>query len=424
MPEVDGKNYETQLLEKMDAVVNSVEKKLNEGQKTYEDMQGTIKSLEDTLVDVKAKYAELEESMSKRAWKDVPGSEDTDKNKFSFFKAFNAIRSKDFSQAGYEKEVMDACVQKAQAAGVDTAGGYLVPVQALGGIIDLLRANLVTAALGATILDNLTGVPVEIPKQTGAATAVWVEENSAITESEITFGQLALNPKGLAALVKMSNRSLRLTNPALEALVRDDITQQIALALDLAALRGTGANGQILGVSNQIGVGSVDFSSTAQSTTTFNPSWEAMYELEGVVEDANALRGRLGFAMSPKIKRVMSKLRAAVAAVDDQGGNFMQTMPMTAAHITAILGWPFQTTTQIPNTLGSGDKSEVYFGNWADLIIGMWGGMRLKASDEAGTAFTSDQTWVRAIMDVDAGIRRQESFAMGNEVSTVLAATS
>jgi len=149
-----------------------------------------------------------------------------------------------------------------------------------------------------------------------------------------------------------------------------------------------------------------------------------MYELEGVVEDANALRGRLGFAMSPKIKRVMSKLRAAVAAVDDQGGNFMQTMPMTAAHITAILGWPFQTTTQIPNTLGSGNKSEVYFGNWADLIIGMWGGMRLKASDEAGTAFASDQTWVRAIMDVDAGIRRQESFAMGIEVSTVLAATS
>jgi HK97 family phage major capsid protein len=103
--------------------------------------------------------------MAKRAWKDVPGAEDTDKNKFSFFKAFNAIRSKDFSHAGYEQEVMQAAAQKAQSAGVDTAGGYLVPVQALGGIIDLLRANLVTAALGATVLDNLTGVPVEIPKQ-------------------------------------------------------------------------------------------------------------------------------------------------------------------------------------------------------------------------------------------------------------------
>ena len=419
MPKVDGETYEAQLLEKMDAVAISVEKKLGEGQKTYEDMQGTIKSLEETLVDVKAKYTELEESMSKRAWKDVPGAEDTDKNKFSFFKAFNAIRSRDFSQAGYEKEVMNAAAVKAQAAGVDTAGGYLVPVQALGGIIDLLRANLVTAALGATVLDNLTGVPVEIPKQTGSATAVWVEENSAITESEITFGQLALNPKGLAALVKMSNRSLRLTNPALEGLVRDDMVQQIALALDLAALRGNGANGQILGVSNQIGVGTVDFDVAAEATTTFNPSWEGMYELEGVVEDANALRGKLGFALSPKVKRVMSKLRAAVAAVDDQGGDFMQTMPMTAAHITAILGWPFQTTTQIPNTLGDGTQSEVYFGNWADLIIGMWGGMRLKASDEAGTAFASDQTWIRAIMDVDAGVRRTESFAMGINVGTI-----
>lgn len=387
-------------------------------------MQGTIKSLEETLLDVQTKYKDLSESMEKRAWKDVPGAEDTAKDKFSFFKAFNAIRSKDFSQAGYEQEVMQAASQKAQAAGVDTAGGYLVPVQALGGIIELLRANLVTAALGATVLDNLTGVPVEIPKQTGAATAVWVEENSAITESEITFGQLALNPKGLAALVKMSNRSLRLTNPSLEMLVRDDMVQQIALALDLAALRGTGANGQILGLVNQVGVGTVDFDASAQATATYNPSWEAMYELEGVVEDANALRGRLGFAMSPKVKRAMSKLRAAVAAVDDQGGNFMQTVPMTAAMITAVLGWPFQTTTQIPNNLGLGTQSEVYFGNWADLIIGMWGGMRLKASDEAGTAFASDQTWVRAIMDVDAGIRRPESFAIGNNVNTVGAATS
>jgi HK97 family phage major capsid protein len=425
MPEVDGKNYEAQLLEKMDSVVTSVEKKLSEGEKTYTDMRGTITSLEDTLKDVQAKYTELSESMEKRAWKDVPGSEDTKKDQFSFFKAFNAIRSKDFSQAGYEQEVMQAAATKAQSAGVDTAGGYLVPLQALGGIIDLLRANLVTAALGATVLDNLTGVPVEIPKQTGASTAVWVEENSAITESEITFGQLALNPKGLAALVKMSNRSLRLSNPSLEALVRDDMVQQIALALDLAALRGTGANGQILGLVNQPGVGTVDFDVAAEATTTFNPSWEAMYELEGVVEDANALRGNLGYAMSPKVKRVMSKLRAAVAAVDDQGGNFMQTNPMTAPMISAILGWPFQTTTQIPNTLGGGsDQSEVYFGNWADLIIGLWGGMRLKASDEAGTAFASDQTWVRAIMDVDAGIRRQESFAIGNNVNTVLSATA
>lgn len=423
MPEVDGVKYEEKLLEKMDQVATSVTEKLAAGQKSYETMEGTIKSLEDTLTEVKTKYKELEESIANRAWKDMPGVDDG-KDKFSFFKAFHGIATKDFSNAGYEKEVMEATNVKAQSAGVDTAGGYLVPLQALGGIIELLRANMVTSALGATVLDGLSGVPVEIPKQTGAATAVWVEENAAITESEITFGQLALNPKALAALVKMSNRSLRLSNPSLEALVRNDITQQIALALDIAALRGTGVGGSILGLVNQPGVGTVDFDTAATATATYNPSWEAMYELEGVVEDANALRGNLGFAMSPKVKRTMSKLRAAVAAVDDQGGNFMQTIPMTAAMITAILGWPFQTTTQIPNTLGLGTQSEVYFGNWADLIIGMWGGMQLKASEEAGTAFVSNQTWIRAIMDVDCGIRRAESFAIGTGVNTVGATTT
>jgi len=422
MPNVDGKQYEDLLLAKMDSVVTSVTDKLAAGEKSYKDMEGTIKSLEDTLVAIQSKYKELEESMAKRAWKDVPGV-DEGKEKFSFMKAFSAIAAKDFSNAEYEKEVMEATKVKAQSAGVDTAGGYLVPVQALGGIIELLRANMVTAALGATVLDGLTGVPVEIPKQTGASTAFWVEENAAITESEITFGQLALNPKALAALVKMSNRSLRLTNPSLEALIRDDITQQIALALDLAALRGTGVGGSILGMVNQPGIVTVDFDSTAVHGSATNPSWEAMYELEGVLEDANALRGRLGYAMSPKLKRQMSKLRSAAFATVDNEGPFLQTQPMTAAHITAILGWPFQTTTQIPNTLGSGTQTEVLFGNWADLIIGMWGGMQLKASEEAGTAFTTNQTWVRAIMDVDAGVRRVESFAVGIDANTVVAAS-
>jgi HK97 family phage major capsid protein len=299
-----------------------------------------------------------------------------------------------------------------------------VPLQALGGFIEILRANMVTTALGATVLNDLIGIPVEVPRQTSSTLAHWVEENSALTESEIGLGMLQMNPKALGSLVKMSNRSVRLTNPAIEALVQRDIAEQMARRMDITALRGSGVLGEPLGIVNQVGVSTVDFDSTAVTGAATNPSWEGMYELEGVLEDADALKGSLGYAFAPAIKRQMSKLRSAAFATVDNEGPFLQTQPMTSANITAVLGYPFATTTQMPTNLGgSTDQGEVIFGNWADLLIGMWGGMRLKASEDASTAFERDQLWVRAIMDVDVAIRRVESFAVGIEVNKTVDAS-
>ncbi len=415
---MEVKDYETILVKKLGELQTSIEDKLAEGQKSYFDESSEkLKSLEDMLVEVKAKYVEIEEAMSKAKWRDEPGAEGGSKDKFSLFKACQAIASRDFTYAPYEQEVMTAARVKAQAAGVDIAGGFLVPNQALGGIIELLRNNLAVTTLGATMLMDLVGAPVEIPKQTTASTAFWTEENSPISESQIQFGQLQMNPKGLAALVKMSNRSIRLSNPALENLVRTDITEQIALALDLAALRGTGVAGQPLGVVNQPGIVTVDFDVDGAGASS-NPSYERAYDMEGVLEDANALKGKLGFVMSPAVKRTFGKLRTGTgAATELNNGQFLQTVPMTSPHISALLGYPFATSTQMPTNIGTGGTfGDMIFGNWADLLIGMWGGMRLMASQEAGTAFASDQTWVRAIVDTDIAIRRVESFTVAIDV--------
>jgi HK97 family phage major capsid protein len=403
-------NYEGKLLKQLEDISTSMSQRLAAGEKTITDAEGVVTSLSEKLDEVTKKIGEMEQNMKSREWADMPGV-DAGKEKFSIFKAMNAIASKDFSQAGYEKEVMDGARQKAaQAAGNDILGGYLVPLQALGGIVDVLKANIVMASLGATVLDGLVGVPVEIPKQTSSSTAFWVEENAGLTESNINFGQIQMNPKGLGALVKMSNRSLRLANPSLEGLVRQDILEQIALAVDLAAISGTGVNGQPIGILNTAGVGSVDMGATA--TAAVNPSWEGLYDVEGIVEDANALKGTLGWAMHPASKRALAKLRYDRATAADQLGEFVSTKPMTDAQISAVLGHPFQTTTQIGNTAGA--TNQLIFGNWADLLIGMWGGMRLLASQEASTAFVNDQTWVRAIMDMDVVVRRTESFAIAN----------
>jgi len=74
-------------------------------------------------------------------------------------------------------------------------------------------------------------------------------------------------------------------------------------------------------------------------------------------------------------------------------------------------------TTQIPINLGTGtNETEIYFGNWQELVVGQWAGIEILPSKEAGDAFAKNQTWIRIITDVDIGLRHAESFCLGTGV--------
>lgn len=415
------------MLKKLDEISAAIEKRLGEGEKVSKDAEGRVIVLEEQLKAIQEKHEELKKSLEDRKWADVPGvNEGKDKDKFSLCKTINAIATKSWKNAGYEKEVIDAAMaKKGMSAGTDTAGGYLIPTQAIQSVIELLRNNLVVKELGATMLNDLVGIPVEIPKVTSGSTAYWVDEDATITDSQMALGQVALNPKGLAAMVKLSNRLLALSVPSAEALVRNDLAQTLAEALDLAALRGTGVSGQPLGIVNTPGILSVNFAATtAAAGYLTNPGWEQMYDMEGQLADANALRGNVGFAMHPNLKRNLSKVRVAAHTADVNDGDFVMN-PATDAQLTQLLGYPFRTTTQIPTNLGAGtDETEAIMANWSDLLIGQWVGLTLLASQEAGTAFATNQTWVRMITDVDVAVRHAQSFCVGTGIKTVITANA
>lgn len=409
------------IVKKLEEMAAEFERKLSEGQKVITDSEGKIKSLENELAEAKSMIKTLEDAIARRKWQDMPGVNEG-KDKFSLFKTINAIITNDWSEAGYEKEVVDETRKKALATSTDSAGGFLVPTQAIPDIIELLRAETVVRQIGATVLDGLTGIPVEIPKQTGGSTTFWIGENTSITPSDLTFGQLAMNPHTVAALVKLSNRLVRMSSPAAEQLVRNDISTELALRADLAALRGTGIDGEPLGIANTPGLATVDFNASASvSGYVTNPGYEQLYDMEYQLAQANALRGRLGFLFHPTLRRSLAKIR-----VDQGGGSKGQFVsnPVTDPQLESYLGYPFRRTTQIPVNLGaSSNQTEVYFGNWADLIIAMWGGMEILASQETSDAFAKNQTWVRILMDMDIGIRHIESFVLGTNVNNNLAAS-
>jgi HK97 family phage major capsid protein len=359
------------------------------------------------LVALETRLKEVESKMQSRSV-NIPGLED-EKKRFSFFKAVYAIQSRDWSQAGFEKEVFDATRKTAQAMGTNSLGGFIVPPIYIAELIELLAAESVVASMGATFLADLQGSPVKIPRQSTGSTAYWVGENTAITESNVAFEQLSLTPKKVGCLVKLSNSLIKLNNPSAEALVRTDIARSLARKIDLAALRGTGSANQPTGINLTSSINTV-----ALGTNGLALTWDNLLDMEYTLAEDNALRGKLGFIFHPSIRRNLLKRKVARYSGDTSGDYI--TQPTSESNFQAWLGYPYKMTTQIPINLEKGGSgaicTEIYFGNWQELIIGQWGGMELMASQETSDAFEKDQTWVRILQEVDIAVRHPESFCL------------
>jgi HK97 family phage major capsid protein len=341
------------------------------------------------------------------------------KEKFSFLKAARAIIYGNWEKnAPFERDVFaETSKRRALSAGTDTAGGYLVPTEVSSEIIELLRAELVVKAAGARMLENLQGSPFEVIGQSGGATAYFVGENKALTESQQTFRMIKMEPHMLGALCKLSRRLVQLADPSAEQMVREDIAKVMALKVDVTCLLGTGIADEPLGVANAVSDLSVLDSTGWSVNGNLEPTYDALLNMQGRLEDANALTGKLAFISNPATWRRLKKQKVAQYSGQTDGQPIFAPI-VTNAVLENNLGYPIFSTTQIPKAAfgtGAEIESRVFFGNWNELLIGMWGGMELEASTQAGDntggAFTSVQTWIRAIMEFDVAVRHVESFA-------------
>ena len=380
--------------EKKPEEVDILSDKLDEvGRNFTTEIEASAESLRAENKDLTERLTKLEDKS--RVLMRGPENADAPPKPVSIRKIACAIIDKNWDDAGYEREIGQES-KRVLSTTTDTAGGYLVAPEYMGNeYIEMYRAQIVALAAGARGMPGMTGSPILIPKQSTGATAYWTAENAAITASEQTFENLSLTPHKCAGLTKVSNELLRSSAPAAEGIIRDDLAQTIGRAIDLAVLKGTGASGQPVGISLTTGINTT----TQNATTTLAHCTAMVYE----VALDNALQGSLGWVMHPRTWNTISALLAAAGA--DYGGRWeknMWTLP--------LLGYPVFLTTQLSLILGAGtDESEMYFGNWADVLIPEWGGIEFAASQDAGTSFAADQTWIRATHIVDVGLREPES---------------
>ena len=257
-----------------------------------------------------------------------------------------------------------------------------------GDFIDALRNQSSVMSAGARMLGGLSG-DVKIPKKTAAAAASWIAtEGGDASESEMTVGNVSLTPKTLGAFTDVTRQLLIQSSLDVESLIRDDLTKAMAIAIDKAGLEGTGSSGQPTGILNTTGV------NTVTNFAAANPTFAEVVSLETAVAEDNALNGNLSYILPASMNGALK-----TTAKDAGSGQFVSQGGQINGY-NAI----------VSNQATAGN---LYFGNFDDLLIGMFGGLDIVV--DPYTASKSGTVRVVALQSVDCAVRHAVSFAFGND---------
>ena len=331
--------------------------------------------------------------------------------KFSMMRAIHALANptdrRAQEAAAFEFEASRAA---AQQYGV-TAQGIMLPAEVLRNwkrdmsagsdgdliaedfkgeeFIDALRNASSVMQAGARMLGGLSG-DVKIPKKTAASTAAFVaSEGTAAAESEMTIGNVSMAPKTLGAFTDVTRQLLIQSSLDVEALIRDDLAQSIATAIDKAGLEGSGTSGNPEGILNTTGVNQVTNFAAA------NPTFAEVVTLETAVAEDNALMGNLSYILPASMYGALKTTEKATNTaqfVVEPGGTINGYQGIVSNQATA---------------------GNLYFGNFSDLLIGMFGGLDIVVDPYSNS--TSGTVRVVALQSVDVAVRHAVSFAFGND---------
>jgi HK97 family phage major capsid protein/HK97 family phage prohead protease len=335
---------------------------------------------------------------------------------YSLFRMMQAVLKGDPKLAGFETRCHEAVAQNVQerlgrgaqaetnffvpgevlkaqvgmqkrdiVAGTGAAGGFLVETANVG-FIELLRNRSVVFNMGATRLSGLSG-NVAIPRQTAGATAGWMstEAGAGAALSDQTFGQLAMTPKTVVAATQISRQLQLQSDPSAEGIVMMDLAKQVALAVDSAALSGTGASGQPTGIINTAGIGGF----TGTSIT-----YVLLLDSQTDLALANTLGPSCGYVAHPAATTIlMTRQRFASTDTPLWEGSMLDGR---------VIGFRAMTSNQMP-------ASRALFGDFSQVVIGEWGVLELAVNPVAN--FLAGIIAIRAMYSVDVGVRYPAAFS-------------
>ena len=248
-----------------------------------------------------------------------------------------------------------------------------------------LRDSILVQRLGVRTLSGLVG-NVSIPKAGAGLTAGWVAEGSALNESDMDFESVTLTPRHVGGITEMSRQLIQQSAPAIEGLVRDDLSFAVAAAIDAAIIAGTGASGQPLGILGRTG------SNGEVQGDSLPASWGDILDIEQMLAGVNVTP--TGWYTSPDVLTALRKILKAPAA----GSDFIATA-------SSIGDLPAAASNAAP-------ANTAILGDWSQVLLGQWGAVELLVNPYAEVPYRRGGVLVRAFSTIDVAFRHEKAFVV------------
>jgi len=314
------------------------------------------------------------------------GMSGRDLSQYSLARAIRSAAENGGRPKGFEGDVADQCVrsfgqnpegffvptdvivgktrsfaQRDMTVGTFGNGGALVPTQVPTSIIELLRNQSICLRAGATFLGGLTG-NMAMPRQTSANQPQSLGETAQVNNTDITIDQVPMSPKRVSANTIYSKQLVLQSSPDVEAAIQRDLITTVAIKHDYLMINGSGANDEPLGILTAPNVQQLTFGGAA--------SWAKIVDFETKLGNMNADRGALAYATSPSVKGIWKTTAVALTGATTVSSRVLWEEGNFGDDSTdgKVNSYRAMSTNQIPG-------NRVIFGNWNDLVFGMWGGL-------------------------------------------------
>ena len=279
-----------------------------------------------------------------------------------------------------------------QDAATAATAGNLIATNLDSTLIPALRPKTILSQLGAMTMGGLVG-NLDLPAGDGISTATWEGELDANANTDPSTRLVSLRPNRLAAKTVISKQLLIQSSFSVEAWVRSELENAVARAVDSAGIQGN--SGNIDGILGTSGVSDITFGGAVTRAKLINLITKVAVE--------NADVENMGFLMNPIIKGELQNLET-----DSGSGLFVMD------RANELFGYKVGVSTLVPTNISS-TKTAVIFGNFADLIIGNWGGLDITVDPYT----LADNSQIKVVINSfwDIKLKQPKSFAFGNDIT-------
>jgi HK97 family phage major capsid protein len=246
---------------------------------------------------------------------------------------------------------------------------------------------------------------LKMPRTTLGGVASWLPETGGGADNDQNLDSFTLVPKRITGSTVLSRQLILQSSLDIEKYVQDDLTSAIAVAVDNAAINGTGTAPQPLGILNvpANAAGSYVYAQRSASVTFGGAAtWQHLLAFEKTLEQGLVANdGSYGWAVDPTVRDKWQQTAKLTGYP-----TFLWENSNDDGVFGYVNGRRALSSTQLP-------AGQVLFGRWSDLLICTWVGIEL-TTDQFSLA-TQAEVRVRASLLADIGFRYALAFCASSD---------